>query len=150
MDQAFEAYDQDSALRPTIINTGSEWRKKTQKALLASPTESSLDADLQKEERNSAIDLLDALSRSGALDIPSADLHIILAATHCFTKTVVDTVIEDNVDPIEKIERSTIIMASTIHNAKPVDMVKDKHIERLATATPALFAVKDEEGEGGI
>jgi hypothetical protein len=142
MDKNFEAFDEDSALRPTIINPGSEWRKKAQKALLASPTESVLYADQQKEEKNSAMDLLDALSRSGALDVLDASLHVVLAATHCFTKTVVNTVIEDNVDPIEKIERSTIIMASTIHNAKPVDMVKDKHLERLAAATPALFTIE--------
>ena len=41
----------------------------------------------------------------------NASLHIVMAATHGFDKTVVETVVQDNVSPIEKVERSTLILA---------------------------------------
>jgi hypothetical protein len=39
----------------------------------------------------------------------------VIAATHCFDKSLVDTVIEGNVNPIAKVERSMLIVASVIH-----------------------------------
>ena len=55
-------------------------------------------------EKNKAFDLIDALSRSGALPIDHASLHVVMAATHCFDKTLMDCVIKGNVNPIEKVE----------------------------------------------
>ena len=40
------------------------------------------------------------------LPIECATLHVVVAATHCFDKSLVNTVVEDNVNPIEKAERS--------------------------------------------
>merc|ERR1712012_122944 len=67
MNKAFENLDEDNALRPTIIGLGETWSKTEQKALLAKPSIRSLDAEAQKVELNAAFDLLDALTRSGAL-----------------------------------------------------------------------------------
>eukprot|EP00421_Protoceratium_reticulatum_P053273 CAMPEP_0168504968 /NCGR_PEP_ID=MMETSP0228-20121227/76631_1 /TAXON_ID=133427 /ORGANISM="Protoceratium reticulatum, Strain CCCM 535 (=CCMP 1889)" /LENGTH=211 /DNA_ID=CAMNT_0008522045 /DNA_START=1 /DNA_END=632 /DNA_ORIENTATION=+ len=64
MDQQFEKLDTDGALRPTIIKPGDVWKKRAQKALLASPVMTSLGEDEQREERNAAFDLLDALTKS--------------------------------------------------------------------------------------
>lgn len=47
-----------------------------------------------------ALELLDALTRSGALVVEEAALHVILAATHAFDKGLVDTVVQDNLNPI--------------------------------------------------
>lgn len=66
--------------------------------------------------RNRTFDLLDALTKSGALTVDHAALHVVIAATHCFDKTLMNTVIQDNVNPIEKVERSSLIVASTIQN----------------------------------
>ncbi len=37
--------------------------------------------------------MLDALTKSGALSVDFASLHVVIAATHCFDKSIIDTVI---------------------------------------------------------
>merc|ERR1719428_1099854 len=131
MDKQFEALDKDGLLRPTIINPGEVWTKKAQKALLGNPQTSTLRSDEQKSEKQQAFDLLDALTRSGALPVSHASLHVVLAATHCFDKNIMDTVVQNNVSPIEKVERSTLIMASTIHGKPAAALVHPAQLPRL-------------------
>ena len=64
-----------------------------------------LESDQQSTDRKKTFDLLDALTKSGVLSIDYASLHVVIAATHCFDRTLMDTVIQDNINPIEKIER---------------------------------------------
>eukprot|EP01034_Spumella_vulgaris_P024566 gene24566-30929_t len=71
LDRNYEKHDTDSALRPTIINT-----TKT------------LGATEQTSEKTTAFDLLDALSRSGALCIEDASLHVVIAPTHSFDESL--------------------------------------------------------------
>eukprot|EP00339_Tiarina_fusa_P009138 CAMPEP_0117016294 /NCGR_PEP_ID=MMETSP0472-20121206/12863_1 /TAXON_ID=693140 ORGANISM="Tiarina fusus, Strain LIS" /NCGR_SAMPLE_ID=MMETSP0472 /ASSEMBLY_ACC=CAM_ASM_000603 /LENGTH=783 /DNA_ID=CAMNT_0004720297 /DNA_START=223 /DNA_END=2574 /DNA_ORIENTATION=+ len=139
LDRNFETFDTDSALHSTIIKTGGNWVKKFQKSLLASPASETLGLDGQRTERNRAFDLLDALSRSGILDIDEASFHVVLATTHTFDKTLMHTVIEDNINPIEKVERSMLIVASTIQEEDPALLVKPEHLERVKNASPMLF-----------
>lgn len=90
-------------------------------------------------EKNKAFDLLDALTKSGCLDIVQAEFHIVIASTHCFDKTLLDTVVQDNVNPIEKVERSVLIVASTIFD-KPVEqLIRPEQLERVRTYSPQLF-----------
>jgi len=86
--------------------------------------------------------LIDALSRSGGLVLESSDLHVIVAATHAFDKTLVNTVVQENANPIEKVERTALLMASTTHGEDPASLVHHQHAERVKTANPSLF--KDE------
>ncbi len=139
LDQKFEAIDEDGALRPTIINPGDVWSKTSQKGLLSGSTEETLTGDDQRGERDKAFDLLDALSRSGALTVEEASLHVVIAATHCFDKTLVDTVICDNVNPIEKVERSLMIVATTIHDRPAAELLMDDQRERFLAGTPKLI-----------
>lgn len=145
MDRDFEKLDVDGALRPTIINPGKVWSKSSQKGLLAKPTTASVHADEQKKEKDAAFDLLDALTKSGGLPIEHASLHIVIAATHCFDKTVTDTVVKKNINPIEKVERSTLIMAGTIHQLPPGELIQDTQLPRVSTASPMLF-LEDAQG----
>jgi len=139
MDARFEKFDPDARLRPTIITPGSLWKKRAQKALLAQPIETSLVSDEQKHLKDAAFDLLDALTKSGALPIEHASLHVVVAATHCFDLTVMETVIQQNTNPIEKVERSTLIMASTVHQRPPAALVRDVQLHRINAASPGLF-----------
>lgn len=138
LDQKFERFDDDGALRPTIINPGDVWSRTHTKSLLAAPTTAAMHTKEQKDEKNRAFDLLDALSRSGALPIEHASLHVVIAATHCFDKTLLDTVIENNVNPIEKVERSVLLVATTIHGREASELILEDQRERFFTYTPKL------------
>mmetsp|Transcript_27972 Transcript_27972/g.34510 ORF Transcript_27972/g.34510 Transcript_27972/m.34510 type:complete len:939 (+) Transcript_27972:202-3018(+) len=120
LDAKFEAFSlhekYDGVLRSTMIKTSETWTKKSKPNLLTELKAGILSVDEQKIERNKAFDLLDALSRGGVLPLLHSELHIIIACSHCFDKSVVNTVVQDNVNPIEKIERSNLLMASTIHD----------------------------------
>merc|ERR1711966_213022 len=120
-----ESLDSDGSLRPTIISPSDSWRKRAQKALLGSPSDSTLGRDEQKKEKDAAFDLLDALTKSGALPVEHASLHIVVAATHCFDKTVTETVVQDNVNPIDKVERSTLIMATTVYQQPACALIQE-------------------------
>merc|ERR1712007_186634 len=139
MDASFEKFDLDSALRSTIMSLDTPWTKRTQKALLASPTVSTFSSDEMKKERDAAFDLLDAITKSGALTVEHASLHIVIAATHCFDKTVLEAVVQDGINPIEKVERSTLIMAATVHQQPPVALICDSQHHRVSIASPELF-----------
>lgn len=139
LDEQFEKLDPDSSLRPTIINPGSTWSKRSQAALLAAAQTSSLASDEQKREKDAAFDLLDAITKSGALPLSHAELHIIVAATHCFDKTVTETVVQDNVNPIAKVERSSLIMASTVHQQPAECLMNESSHARVIADSPQLF-----------
>merc|ERR1719330_889026 len=104
------------ALRSTTIKTADCWTKKRKQNILSKLESISLTSERQKTERQKALDLLDALSRSGVLPMSHAELHVVIASTHCFDKSIVNAVIQDNVNPIEKIERSNLLVASMIHS----------------------------------
>jgi len=139
MDKQFQSLDTDGALRPTIISPGKYWRLRRQKTLLAAPSESTMGKDDQKKEKDAALDLLDALTKSGALPIEHASLHIVIAATHCFDKTVTETVVHDNVSPIDKVERSTLIMASTVYQQPACALIRESQVQRVRDSSPLLF-----------
>lgn len=139
LDQNFEALDLDSALHSTIISAGLDWRKKYQKYLLSNPISENVNTDKQKEERDKAFDLLDALSRSGVLDVDEAEFHLVLAATHSFDQTLMDTLIQKNMNPIEKLERSMLIIASTIMEIPPEELVNPDFLAAAQQTSPNLF-----------
>uniref|UniRef100_A0A6B2KXG2 Uncharacterized protein n=1 Tax=Arcella intermedia TaxID=1963864 RepID=A0A6B2KXG2_9EUKA len=141
MDQKFEALDEDGSLHSNIITFGQNWSRKFQKALLAQPSEENLGVNEQLKERNKAFDLLDALTKSGLLPIEHAELHVILGSTHTFDKTLINTVVQDNVNPIEKVERSLLIVATTVHDTGAADLVRAEQIERVSTYSPVLFGL---------
>jgi hypothetical protein len=72
--------------------------------------------DDAETEKTKAMDLLTAISRSGSLPIDASELHIVIAVTHCFENQIMNTVIRDNINPIQKAENSLLMIASTIHN----------------------------------
>lgn len=121
------------------MSPGEVWTKRSQRGLLAQPSEASWRKAEQKRAKDEAFDLLDALTKSGALPVEHASLHVVVAATHCFDKTVTETVIQNNANPIEKVERSTLIMASAVHRVPPSALIKDSQQPRVKAASPALF-----------
>jgi len=139
MDQQFKELDSDNALRATRIKAGDVWSKKFQKSLLAQQESTHLYASNQQTERNAAFDLLEALTKSGGLPIHKGSLHIIVAATHCFDKTITECVVQDNMNPIERVERSMLIMAATVHRQPASSLICGGQRERVKTSSPMLF-----------
>lgn len=143
LDQRLELLDEDSALRPTIINPGDAWNRTSRKSLLADPEDEVLFADEQKTEKDKAYDLMDALSKSGSIPFEDAALHVVIAATHCFDETLVNTVIQRNVNPIEKVEVSSVIVATTIHASPAVELLMEDQRARVLGNAPRLAASEE-------
>merc|ERR1711998_737145 len=131
--------DPTAKLRPTIIKVSSGWKKNYKESILSPLASTTLLDSQTKEEKNKAFDLLDALSKSGSISLDAVDLHIVIASTHCFDKTVVDTVIQNNDNPIEQLERSLLIMSSTIQNKNILNLIKNSEINRIKKVSPMLF-----------
>ncbi len=157
-----DAWDADSSLRPTIIHTRETWSRTSFKsprdgAAVGTGTAgavSSLGKTEQRTERNRAFDLLDALTKSGDIEIADSELHVLIASTHTFDKSAVMTVVQDNINPIEKLERSSLIVASTIHGLTTEQLVQPNQMQRLALCNLMLIEAgtrkDDNEGEHPI
>ena len=64
----------------------------------------------------------------------------LIAATHTFDQALLDTVIVKNVNPIEKLERSSLLLATTIHEAPAERLLRDEQQQRVFTySAPALM-----------
>lgn len=141
LDTRLADMDEDNAMRPTKIVVPTDgWRKTSQAALLAKkPTTSTLSAADQDQEKQRAFDLLDGLSRSGALPIDCCALHVVIAVTHCFDDSLLDTVIVRNVNPIEKLERSCLIVSEVVHGVEAPSLVRADAYERVATYSAPML-----------
>uniref|UniRef100_A0A7R9ZNR5 Uncharacterized protein n=1 Tax=Craspedostauros australis TaxID=1486917 RepID=A0A7R9ZNR5_9STRA len=142
LDDSMEKYDPDNALRSTIIKTSASWTRKRKASLLTKAESSVLTSSEIKTEKDKAFDLLDALSRSGSLSIDCSSLHVLVCVTHCFENDVMGTVIQDNVNPIEKMERSTLLIGSAIHGVPAHNLVTDAggNLNRLRSSFPLLLS----------
>jgi len=141
LDANFEILDVDAAVRPTKVSCGPEWTKRAQAGLVGPMRSLCLRPEEQRLERNRAYDLLDALSRSGSLPLETASLHLVVAATHCFAHSVIETVIEESINPIEKFERTSVIVATAIHRRPVEELLQCDEHARVATFSPMLFDV---------
>jgi len=112
-------FEKDHNMKATIIETGDMWKKKSKADLLSKLTESFLWHEERRTEKDKAFDLLDAISRSGSLPISCAELHVVIATTTNFTKSVIDTIVEDNINPIRQMEVASTVVAAAIHGDIP-------------------------------
>jgi len=116
LDALIEKEDKDGALKSTIIKLDSRFYRSRHASIIQDAVKSALDSSTVKDEKNRAMDLLTAISRSGSLPIEASEVHVIVGMTHCFPKQVTETIIEDNINPIEKVEKSLRMIASVIHS----------------------------------
>lgn len=94
----------------------------------------------QKNEQNKAYDLLESLTRSGGLSLDFATLHVVIATTHTFDKSLMNTVIQDNQNPIEKVERSTLLLATTVLQIDDARrLLKPEFVDNVVAYSPQLF-----------
>uniref|UniRef100_A0A0G4FHG3 Uncharacterized protein n=1 Tax=Chromera velia CCMP2878 TaxID=1169474 RepID=A0A0G4FHG3_9ALVE len=143
LDSQSEVLDPEGALRPTTITPAEALTRTRQQGLLGKRETNSLTVDERRAEKNKTFDLLDALSRSGALTIEDASVHVLVAATHVFAQSVLHTAVQKNVNPIERIERSALIVASTVYALPPPSLLPPVQRERVAAHSPQLFDAAD-------
>ncbi|KAJ3342438.1 hypothetical protein HDU91_000535, partial [Kappamyces sp. JEL0680] len=135
IDSKFEVYDKKGAVRPIILTAGTNWNKKYFKGLLGQEENAYQSANDIASNKNKAFDLLDALTKSGALSL-EADLHILIGVAHTFDKTVMDTIVQENTNPIEKINASTVVLTACIHDTTFQEVVAPSYqaeIEQFAS-----------------
>ena len=145
LDYMFEKHDKDGENRATILEASSPWKRLRQDNLLSKAKESTLSQDDCKSEMDKAFDLLDALSRSGTLPIAFAELHVIVAVTHCFENDVMGTIVQDNINPIEKVEKSILMVASIIQGESTRQLIAEgSEFQRLTGLLPGMIENRDE------
>lgn len=129
----------EGAVRPTIITPAPIWNKKSKKTLFSKETEKKLEKHQLQKNKDKAFDLLDAMTKSGLLSLTETSLHVVVAATHCFERTLLSNLIEKNVNPIDHVERTALTIASTIYQLPPSELIDPELQNRVATTSPQLF-----------
>ena len=148
LDAKLRQLDTDGEMRPTKIKVGRQWSKRSQKALLGAPKQELLYEAEQRREKQRCFDLLDALSLSGSMPIDCASLHVVIAATHCFDASLINTIIQGNINPIEKLERSALIVGETIQALPAPQLVKDSAYDAMAKYAAPMLLPPREQAEG--
>ncbi|KAJ3275447.1 hypothetical protein HDV01_000274 [Terramyces sp. JEL0728] len=139
LDAAFEKYTSDSAIRSTIIKVGNYIKRTRKEGFHSTAASENLFADSMKSERSQALDLLDALTRSGELSLSDCEMHVVIAMAQCFDKTLMETIVQDNCNPIEVIERSVLLMAKEVLGHTVKELVNESEISKIKEVSPQLF-----------
>ncbi|GKY91218.1 hypothetical protein MPSEU_000094400 [Mayamaea pseudoterrestris] len=141
LDRKIEDFDTDGALRCTVIKAGPHWTRRRQANLLTPMQSEGLNGAAIDDEKKKAFDLLGAVTRSGVLPIDCAELHVIIGVSHCFENDLVGTVVQDNVNPIAKVEKSALLLASSIFKKPYIFLIRDEEqAKRLKKSFPLLLA----------
>ena len=132
--------DRNNAICSTKLKAGTSWQLMRQENILTAPGKKCIhdtNIDLEKEK---AFALLDAITQNGSLPIHSGELHVIVCRSHCFEKDFMDTVIQDNINPIAKAEKLALLLASIVHRMSPSALITSpQDSDRLQTTFLLLF-----------
>src|SRR5688572_18218548 len=55
--------------------------------------------------------------------LTDSHMHIIISTTHNFDRACMDTLVQRNVNPIESVERTTLLLACLVHALPPTNFV---------------------------
>lgn len=131
LDSTFEQHDKDGAIRAITIKSIKP-RKRSRQRNVVIKAETVEFARLRLQGR------ADALSRSGSLPIAGSELHVVVAVTYYFENDVMDTVIQDFINLVEKPEK--LMVASAIHQQSALNLLCGRrHRERLSRSFPLLL-----------
>ena len=60
------------------------------------------------------------------MPITYSELRVIVAVAHsCFDNDIPGTVVQDNVNPTETVERALLLVSSTVHGESPAGLIRD-------------------------
>ena len=106
------AISNEIELAPTIIKIGDVWERRQSTLVGAKDVLQTLSTKDQKQESKRAMDLLDALSRSGAISLQNVSLHVLIPTTQCFGKALMSSLVQDNMDILGVIDTASTIVDS--------------------------------------
>jgi len=121
LENTFESDDVTAdAVHSCIIKTSIPWKLSKRGAIDGDDT---IAHELQEEEIKSetsrALDLLDLLSRSGTLSLSHVDHHVIMGKSHWFEHSIMETLVQQNLNPLSCLERSAVIFSETLQKGLP-------------------------------
>ncbi|KAL7569633.1 hypothetical protein ACA910_008291 [Epithemia clementina (nom. ined.)] len=122
LDMLIGKLDTDGYLRSMTIKTSQAWTLKRKVNLLLEAVSTTIG---QYSEKRRAFDLLDAITRSGNLPIKCSEIHVVIGVSHNFVDSVMRTLYVDNINPINKAEKSLLLLGSEIFKRKPTDLVRN-------------------------
>ncbi|KAJ9460387.1 hypothetical protein DIPPA_02834 [Diplonema papillatum] len=108
------------AVNPVLVRAGDTWvLNSTSGKLLAPPSTILLSTEKQLNHKLQTMSLLDSLTRTGTLPLVDTVLHIIASNVSAFDKDLMDTLTQDNVNPIDQAELSLIAAACALYGQPP-------------------------------
>jgi hypothetical protein len=137
MDQRFDAFDEEGAVRAVTIQLGSTWQRQ-QQSLSGQLTTATVEQSEQATMKQNVMTMLDALSKSGLLEWHNAQLHIIQGQSLSFGRTLMATLARDNINPIKDAESLSMIAASVIHRQSVASMLRTAARAPFLEAHPRL------------
>ena len=145
LDGKFDKLDPEGAVRPTILKFEGDWWMKSFESLLSLPKFESMGKEKQGKQKDKAFDLLDSITRSGAIPYVGGQLHVVTVLTHCFDDSLINTLWLESVNPIERVEATGLIAASVIHQVSPSEMVVDSAREKIEKYSRGVFEALEAE-----
>jgi len=115
--------DPDSGLSTTTVSLGKTWTFYSKLSVQSSAVATTVDPNNRASEQSDAINLLVAISKSGTLPLEFSELHTVVPSTQRFDETLLNLVVQDDKNPIDVVERSSLIVATTIFNRPAKDIV---------------------------
>lgn len=103
-----------NALRPTIINVSSSWIRQSTPLVGSVPPKEPLSLETQEKAHRAVQSLLCVLSNDGAIPLAHTRLDIIVGVTSYFDKSVIDTVIQDNINPLDRVCSSSLLLSNAL------------------------------------
>ena len=138
-DDCLEIYSETNFLVPTILKPGCGWTKQYSPSILSKPITAVLTSDDVSQESRKTFRFLEFLSLRGSLILEEASLHLVVASTHCFDQSLLN-VIKNNVNPVDGIIASELIVASVIHRKPAGEIIEPVHLDKAKYLCPQLFA----------
>jgi hypothetical protein len=112
---------------------------QSQKNVFSPRTTVTMSVTAQQQAKKQALDLIDALTRSGGLPLTHTSLHVVVATTHVFDHSVMETLVQRDVNPLERLQQSMLVMLQTLHD-KPASALVQSHARAsLALNYASLF-----------
>lgn len=137
LDARFLVGDVANALRPTILSIGDAWTRTRALSFLEKPTTAPMAKTTQDSEKKAALQLLDILTEAGGVSVMSASLHFVLGATHNFADSVMSSVVDGNMNVLQDVTRSILMVSEVLTGLAGTQLVDGKHAD-----APALLGTE--------